>query len=739
MGRSISAVILLFFLAHTIIAQKVNEKFQINCNKSIDEISIDGVIDEETWINADVAKDFHMIMPMDTSLANAITEVRVAYDDKNFYISAVCYIKSPGSIVVASMKRDFAFGTNDNFFCVIDPFDDLTNGFSFGANAAGAEWDGQMADGGRINLNWDNKWKSKVKNYDDKWIFEGAIPFKTLRYKKGIKTWGINFSRLDLTYNEKSAWTPVPRQFPSASLAFTGNMIWDEPPPAPGTNISLIPYVKGSSSKNNEDGSNVLNEFDAGFDAKISLTPSLNLDLTVNPDFSQVEVDRQVTNLSRFELFFPERRQFFLENSDLFANLGFRGVRPFFSRRIGLESPILAGGRVSGRINKDWRIGVMDIQTGEVDAKYDSEGDLERGAIPNQNYAVAVLQRQVFARSNITASFINRESFNLDYTSHDSSFTDYNRDLGLEYNLYSANNLWSGKFLLHKSFSPNLSGDDLFHAASLEYDTKKFSAEWAHDYVGENYNAEVGFIPRTGYFRISPDFRYTFFPNDSERMVSHGPNLEISYMWDKEFQKTDSDIEFVYLFEMLDRSEFGFGISNNYVRLLEPFDPTNSEGEELPAGSEYDTWGAGFGYTSTQKKLFTYEFSGSYGGYYNGNLLQIDGGASYRFQPYGSINVDFSYNDISLPEPYTSISYLLVSPRLELTITNKIFLTTFVQYNEQADNVNLNGRFQWRFLPASDIFLVYTENYLPGDSLGSVDFNSKNRALVLKITFWYNI
>lgn len=739
MRKSKKAILFFIFLGHTIFAQKVNDKFQIHCNRSLDAISVDGVLDEQTWINADVAKDFHMILPMDTSLANAKTEVRVAYDDKNFYISAVCYLKSPGSIVVASMKRDFSFPTNDNFFCVIDPFDNLTNGFSFGANAAGAEWDGQMADGGRINLNWDNKWKSKVKNYEDKWIFEGAIPFKTLRYKKGIKTWGINFSRLDLSYNEKSAWTPVPRQFASASLAFTGNMIWDETPPDPGTNISLIPYVKGSTSKNNEDGSGVKNDLDAGFDAKISLTPSLNLDLTVNPDFSQVEVDRQVTNLSRFELFFPERRQFFLENSDLFANLGFRSARPFFSRRIGLESPITAGARLSGRINKDWRIGVMDIQTGEADATKDSEGNIERGAIPTQNYAVAVLQRQVFARSNITASFINRESFNLNYATHDSSFTDNNRDLGLEYNLYSANNLWSGKFLLHKSFSPHLSSDELFHAANLSYDSKKFGVEWVHEYIGENYNAEVGFIQRTGYYKISPDFRYTFFTENSEGLISHGPQLDITNMWDKDFSQTDRDIEFEYGFDMLDRSGFGIGISNNYVRLLEPFDPTNSDGEELPAGSEYNTWGGGIGFNSTPKKLFTYDFMGSYGTYYNGNLLHFNGGASYRFQPYGSISVDFSYNDISLPEPYNSVSYWLVSPTLELTFTNKIFLTTFVQYNEQADNINLNGRFRWRFLPASDIFLVYTENYLPGETIGSVDFSSKNRALVLKFTYWYNL
>jgi hypothetical protein len=293
--------------------------------------------------------------------------------------------------------------------------------------------------------------------------------------------------------------------------------------------------------------------------------------------------------------------------------------------------------------------------------------------------------------------------------------------------------------MMHKSFSPHLSGDELFHVANLEYESKKFGAEWVHEYVGENYNAEVGYVRRTGYYKIAPDMRYSFFTKNSKKLVSHGPMLDVTYLWDKDFKKLDSEIGLIYEFEMLDRSNFGFGINQSYVRLQDSFDPTNSGGEELPAGSDYSTIIGGFAYQSTQRKLFTYEASSHFGGYYNGNIFNFEGGLGYRFQPYGSINVDFSYNDISLPEPYTSVSYLLLSPRLELTFTNKIFWTTFVQYNEQADNVNLNTRFQWRFLPASDIFLVYTENYLPGETIGSIDFNSKNRALVLKFSYWLNI
>jgi hypothetical protein len=445
-----------------------------------------------------------------------------------------------------------------------------------------------------------------------------------------------------------------------------------------------------------------------------------------------VEVDRQVTNLSRFELFFPERRQFFLENSDLFANFGFRGTRPFFSRRIGLDAPIQFGGRLSGKLDENWRIGVMDIQTGSVGPKYDEEGNIEEGGIPSQNFAVAALQRKVFSRSNIQAIFINKESLGLNYNEHDSSVQRYNRNLGLEYNLASKDNVWTGKFLVHKSFSPNLTGDDFFQAAYLEYDTKKLAIGFTQQFVGENYNAEVGYIPRTGYHRINPEFRYSFFPK-SNKINSHGPNIDADFFWSKDYQLTDIRNLNIYRVEMLDRSSFGVGFGYNYVMLQEPFDPTNSDGPELPAGSDYSWWAAGFGYTSAPQKLLTYQFNAIYGGYYNGNLLQLEGSVGYRFQPYANINVDVEYNDINLPEPYKSASYLLVSPRLEVSFTKNIYLTTFVQFNEQAENVNLNARFRWRFLPASDIYLVYTENYWNNN------FASKNRALVFKITYWYNI
>jgi hypothetical protein len=382
----IALSIFCFSSINNISAQKKNEAFQLHIHKTTTPVKIDGSIDDEAWRDAEKTAPFYMVLPMDTSFANVQTEIRMCYDDKNLYLIAVCFKATHGRYYVESLRRDFNFTKNDNFIFFMDPFNDLTNGFSFGANAAGAQWDGTMYEGGKVDLNWDNKWISKVKNYDDRWVFEMALPFSSIRYKNGIKTWGINFSRNDLTKSEKSSWAPIPRQFPTASLAYTGNLIWDDAPPSIGANISLIPYVLGGFTHDRENNKATTYRKDIGIDAKIALSSAINLDLTVNPDFSQVEIDRQVTNLDRYELFFPEKRQFFLENGDLFANFGYASIRPFFSRRIGLGVPINFGARISGKPDKNWRIGAMDMQTRSVSSL----------GLPAQNFIVASVQRRVF-------------------------------------------------------------------------------------------------------------------------------------------------------------------------------------------------------------------------------------------------------------------------------------------------------------------------------------------------------
>ena len=268
------------------VSQKKNANFELPVHPASSAILLDGIINETAWQEAQATTDFFMVLPMDTSYARLKTEVKMCYDSRNLYLLAVCH--TTGIDMVQSLRRDFEFGKNDNFLVFIDPFEDQTNGFAFGTNAAGAQWDGLMYEGGKVDLSWDNKWSSAVKRYNDRWILEMAIPFKTLRFKKGISHWGINFSRNDLKRSEKSSWAPVPRQFPTASLAYTGSLVWDHAPEVPAGNISLFPYVLGGIVKNHESPQKETSRrFDLGGDAKIAITSSLNLDLTFNPDFSQ--------------------------------------------------------------------------------------------------------------------------------------------------------------------------------------------------------------------------------------------------------------------------------------------------------------------------------------------------------------------------------------------------------------------------------------------------------------------
>jgi hypothetical protein len=705
-------------------AQKKNASYRLNIHRASVPVKVDGSIDDAAWREADSPHNFYMVLPMDTSYATVKTEVRMCYDDHNFYLIATCYKSEPGRYYVESLRRDFVFGKNDNFLVFIDPFNDLTNGFSFGANAAGAQWDGSMYEGGKVDLNWDNKWTSHVKNDEDKWVFEMAVPFSSIRYKNGVNTWGINFSRNDLSTSEKSSWAPMPRQFPTASLAYTGNIVWDEPPPPSEANISLIPYFLTGASKDHQNKTPAKWKTDVGMDAKIAINSSLNLDLTVNPDFSQVEIDQQVTNLDRYELFFPEKRQFFLENGDLFANFGYATIRPFFSRRIGLGVPIKYGARLSGRLDKNWRIGAMDMQTGSVSSV----------SLPAQNFAVAAIQRRVFSRSNIGMIFINKQSLHYNDISDSAKrvYSEYNRNVGLEYNLASANNVWTGKAMVVQSSTPGKRGNNWVHAANLQYNSRRWLVNWQHEYVGKNYNAEAGYVPRNGYIKLNPQANYFFFPKGG-KILSHGPKLFLLMYTDEAFRATEDEEYLAYNLNFRDQSTFSAWVSHDYVELQKPFDPTNFKKDTLARGTEHHWQAFGTSFFSRPESLFTYDLSTRFGGYYaGGNRYNLVGNVGYRFQPFVSLALNVSYDHIRLPAPWNLTKFWLVGPKIDVTMTNKLFFTTFIQYNEQLDNINLNTRFQWRYKPASDLYIVYTDNYLP------VPFSVRNRAVMLKFTYWMN-
>jgi hypothetical protein len=680
---------------------------------------IDGKLDEKTWEQSEAAKSFTRVTPTDTGFAKAQTTVLITYDKDYIYVGAICYDPMPGKRPVESLRRDFEFNKNDNFRVHIDTYNNLTNGFVFGLSAAGAQCDGVINNGTVSSFTWDTKWKSAVKSYDNRWVAEMAIPFRSIRYFEGETEWGINFGRLDLKTNEKSAWAPVPRQFPHNSLPYAGTLVWDKPLDKAGLRMSLIPYATSKVIRNTEAGEPAEWKMNAGFDAKMILSTSMNLDLTVNPDYSQVEEDRQQTNLDRFELFYPERRQFFLENSDLFANLGNGQAQPFFSRRVGLNVPVNYGGRLTGRLGDKWRIGLMDIKTGS------------KGTTPASNYSVAVLQREVFSRSSIVGFMVNKDIMRSDV---DSSFTgySYNRVAGLEYNFANRDNRWTGKAFYHQSFYPGSNMNAATASANMNYSSQYLKASLSQSWIGADYIAEAGYIRRTGFFQVSPMISYLFYPSSAKRIISHGPGLEFDVIYDPEMRMTDRQTELSYTVGFRNKSQFTIDAQEDFVRLDRPYDPTNTGGEKLPAGEQLYWKSARASFNSDFRKLFNYSINGSYGGYYNGTRWNVSGAMNYRVQPYGSVGFTMNYNNIALPAPYSSARLILVGPSMDITFTDKVFLTTFVQYNNQIHNLNMNMRFQWHFAPASDLYIVYTGNSY------TEDFRNKNRGLVVKVSYWFN-
>lgn len=697
------------------VVHKNNENYILHVKKATGPVKIDGLISEPDWETAEKAKDFRLVLPVDTGFAKSPSEVVMTYDDKAFYLGITFFDTIPGKRIMESFRRDFIFGNNDNVLVFFDTFLDQTNGFSFGASASGAKWDGTQSEGGMVNTIWDCKWDSKTVQYPDRWVTEMKIPFRSIRFKSGTDRWYVNFSRLDLKTNEKSVWAPVPRQFPTASLAYTGVLQWDKPLPKSKMMFSVIPYLFGGVSRDFESKVNASARYkrDFGFDMKLGLSTSMNLDLTYNPDFSQAEVDQQVTNLDRFELFFPEKRQFFLENSDLFANFGFKSATPFFSRRIGLDAPVLAGARLSGKLDNNWRIGLLDLQTEKT------------GSQLSRNFLVATVQRKMFSRSNLGLIFVNKEYLD----KPDSAM--FNRVAGVDYNLASRDNRLTGKVFYHRSFTPKNPSQQFSDGFSLNYNTRRIHLGLKGGTVGKNFNAEAGYVPRPpGHSWWSPEISLLWIPN--KRIVSHGPILDADYYYDTNLNQTEHEFTLEYKFEFRNRSLFDVGMKDFYTWLDNDFDPTHISSAKLAKGTEYRTKVGFADYSSDTRKMFNFSGTVAKGGFYSGTIGLLKGQLTYRYQPYMNLSFNFSYNDINLPTPFDRAKFWLLGPKVDLTLSDKVFFSTFVQYNEQIENMNVNMRFQWRYKPVSDFFIVYTGNYFTGD------WSPRNRALVLKISYWFN-
>ena len=720
--------------------------------KTTESITIDGVLDEKAWFEGRPAVQFWQHFPVDTVHAKNQTEIFMTYDDQYLYVATKCY-SNDKEYIISSLKRDYRFPGNDNISLLFDTYGDETNAFLFGMNPLGVRREALISNGGRMRSDfassWDNKWLGEAKIHDGYWIAEFAIPFKTLRFHEGSQRWRFNSYRFDSDQNEITTWKQIRQNQLIMDLGHMGDMVWEEPLKKPGTNVSVIPYASSGLFRDFTDANESKPDFRGGIggDAKIGITSGLNLDLTLNPDFSQVEVDQQVTNLDRFEIFLPEKRQFFLENADLFNSFGGRRSNPFFSRRIGvaidtatgqnIQNKILYGARLSGKLNDDLRIGLLNMQT---------EKQSENG-LPGFNYSVAAVQQKVFSRSNISAIFVNKQAANAgEFQGPNQSFKDFNRLAGVEYRLATPNNRWTGKFYYHQVFSPRDIGDKFSAFAQLEYLKRRYRLELASLFVGEGFEAEVGFVPRRDFHIVSPEVQLFFYPQN-DLLSEHSLNVDFRHIYKvgtdgnpllPKYGLSDRELDAEWEFSFTNSSSATLGLQYTWVFLLRDFDPTRGqeEGVFLPAGSDYGFTSFTAQYESDSRKKFSFDLGTNIGQFYNGARTGFEGDFTYRYQPYGSIAINYGINYLKLDAPFQPTTAWLFGPKIDLTFSKKVFLTTFIQYNSQFDNLNINARFQYRFAPVSDFFLVYTDNYLfdPWSQ-----FSVRNRGLVAKVTYWLNL
>ncbi len=656
---------------------------------------VDGdVLGDAAWSGASPATGFTQVRPREGTAASQTTEVFVGFTDSALYIGVVAYDEDPAAIVVTDSRRDSDLDDTDAFLVLIDGHLDRQNGFIFGTNAAGIEYDGQVSlgssgspfGGNALNLNWDGSWTVRSRIGDYGWSAEFEIPFRTLRFGgDAVQDWGINFQRNIRRNNEVAFWVPLARNRGLTRVSEAGTLRGVEPPTQ--RNLKLTPYVLGTMRRGGElSGSE--SDGDFGLDLKYSVTPSLTLDMTYNTDFAQVEVDEQQVNLDRFNLFFPEKRPFFLENAGTFS-VGVQGqAQLFFSRRIGIDEdgnvvPVDGGVRLSGKIGSRTSIGLLHMTTDEV-----------AGSPLGNRFSVARLNRELPNRSSVGAIFTHRGGGERDNSVY---AVDGRWGIGDRITLGA----WAGR-----SDTPGLEGRDDAFSVDGNYSSAAWRGSLRYTEVGEDFNPEIGFLSRTGYRNVRAFIMHVIRPDDLWGLLELRPHASYTGFWKfDDFHETGFlhvDNHWVFRTGM----ELHTGVNFTKSGVLERFEIVDDVWIE--AGT-YDHSEAQLVFFTDASQPFSFELRTNIGGRFGGDRMSIEPEINYRIGETFRTSLSLDYNAFDLPVGNGDFSVALARLRLSYSFTPRTQLQALVQYNDRDDTLGTNVRFSWLRDGNSGLFLVYNE------------------------------
>jgi hypothetical protein len=732
--RVAAASLLLGLLCPAAARAEDPEPITVRAHRLTQPLVFDGRLDDAIYTSFEPAPAFRQQEPQAGELAVEQTEMWVFFDDRNVYVSARMHDSAPDRMIADEMRRDASMYQNEHFVVVLDTFHDRRTGFYFQTNPLGGVREALIADENTANYDWNTVWDVKVHRDDTGWTSEMVIPFKSLRYPAGKEqVWGINARRWERRINEHSLLSITPPGVPANSsvqrLANAATLVGMEVPP-PARNIELKPYGVSNLTTNRVSSPAFSNKVDKdiGIDAKYGITSNMTLDLTVHTDFAQVEIDEQQVNLTRFSLFFPEKRDFFLEGQGIFdfANIGGGGFRTpdapimFFSRRIGLDAgrpvPIKGGARLTGRVGKT-SLGLLEIQTGE------GAFDPSRGTAltPATNFLVARVKRDVLRRSNIGIIATRRAP----RTGASGSNTGSNTLLGVDttWNLFE--NVEAGTYYA-RSDTPGMTGNAGSYRGYFRYVHDRYGLETERTKVGDAFNPDVGYVPRPDItrtdlvLRFSPriqsvrSLRRLAWNAEAERFVNGHDELETrvsSGTFRIEFNNSD---------------QLQFTARNDYEFVAAPF--RISGGPRLPIGV-YEFNEGVVQFNAGAQRAVSGRFTLTAGEFYSGHRQQFEYNGRVKVSSQLAFEPRLLASHITLPE--AAFTTKLLGARTTYTVTPRMFISGLVQYNSSLNTLESNIRWRWEYRPGSDVYIVYTDGR---DTFGPRSALLMNRGLAIKAT-----
>lgn len=697
---------------------------QVAAVQTATPIVVDGTLDEAVWTLAAPATGFIQADPLEGQPATEETEVRLAYDSDYLYIAVFCHDSSPKGVVVNDIRKDFATGNQDTIDVLLDTFGDHRNGFVFSTNAEGAKADTQMANEGRdVNANWDAVWWVAAHTIEGGWTAEFRIPFKTLRFEAGDgHTWGVNFARRVRRKNEISYWSPVSRAYNIYRASAAGTLT-GLPPLRPGRNMRIKPFLVGGAVRavgEPEFGG----DFTGGVDFKAGITPSLTFDATINPDFAQAEADEQQVNLTQFSLFFPEKREFFLENSGIFyfgdiprnKRQSSRFSPPeedlllFFSRRIGLtetgaQQPLYGGVRLTGRAGA-YGLGFMTMQ---------SEAD---GGRPGANYTVARVRRDIFKSSDIGAIVLSREP------AGDS--TDFNRVAGVDANFRFFKNLSINSFAA-QSNTPGETRNENSAKVAIGWEDSLKRMGMSVMTIGEGFKDDIGFVRRVGVTRYFYDIAFLPQPESLRKrgIRQLQPHARMFNYYDPDGELVTRNAHAAMQVTLNTGTFFEYAFEPRVESINKPF--MIYPGVAIPVG-RYDWTQHLFVYEGDHSKALSGSGRLTVGNFWSGS--QRTAQISVLYRPTFRMLFDFGMqiSDIELDLPAAAFTTTLANLRVGYSFNSNMFLDTLVQYRNDVKQFSANVRFNLIHHPLSDFFIVYNESQFTDTT------QTAGRGIVVKYT-----